>query len=137
MTADFVVTAAKVAAQPDTVTRSYIAAVALTAGQAVYCLAAGTVGLCESGTAAPVRTFFGIALESVGAGSAVTVAHEGIVDGFTVSGSNAGALMYTSATGGAVSDTTTGADCKVGKVIARSDGSKTAYFKTNWLANIA
>ena len=137
MTADFVVTAAKVAAQPDTVTRSYIAAVALTAGQAVYCLTAGTVGLCESGTAAPVRTFFGIALESVGAGSAVTVAHEGIVDGFTVSGSNAGALMYTSATGGAVSDATTGADCKVGKVIARSNGSKTAYFKTNWLANVA
>jgi predicted RecA/RadA family phage recombinase len=137
MTADIVVTAAKVAAQPDTITRSYIAAVAIDAGEAVYCLAAGTVGLCESTTAAPVRTFFGIALESVGAGSAVTVAHEGIVDGFTVSGSNAGALLYTSATGGAVSDATTGADCKVGKVIARSDGSKTVFFKTNWLANIA
>jgi hypothetical protein len=137
MTADIVVTAAKVAAQPDTITRSYIAAVALTAGEAVYCLAAGTVGLCESSTAAPVRTFFGIVLETVGAGSAVTVAHEGIVDGFDVSGSNGGALLYTSATGGNVSDATTGADCKVGKVIVRSDGTKTIFFKTNWLANIA
>ena len=137
MTADIVVTTAKVAAQPGTITRSYIAAVALDAGEAVYCLTAGTVGLCESGTAAPVRTFFGIALESVGAGSAVLVAHEGVVDGFTVSASNAGALLYTSATGGAISDATTGADCKVGKVIARSDGTKTVWFRTNWLANIA
>jgi len=137
MTADIVVTAAKVASQEETVTRSYIAAVALTAGNAVYCLTAGTVGKCESGTAAPVRTFFGIALDTVGAGTAVRVAHEGIVEGFDVSGSNAGALMYTSATGGAVSDATTGADCKVGKVIGRPDGSKVIWFKTNWLANIA
>ena len=136
MTADIVVTAAKVAAQPDTMTRSYIAAVDVDAGEAVYFLAAGTVGLCDSDAGSPNRQFAGIALETVGAGSAVTVAHEGIVDGFAVSGSNAGALLYTSATAGAISDATTGTDCKVGKVIARSDGSKTVYFKTNWLASL-
>jgi len=128
------VTAAKVAAQLDTVTRSYIAAVALTAGDAVYFLTAGTVGKCDSDAGSPNNQFMGIALESVGAGSAVTVAHEGIVDGFTVSGSNAGALLYTSATAGAIDDGTTGTDCKVGKVVGRSDGTKTVYFKTNWLA---
>lgn len=126
------VTAAKVAAQPDTVTRSYISAEALTAGNALYFLDAGTVGIADA-NASGKQQFCGIALESVGAGEAVTVAHKGVVSGFAPAG-NAGSLLYLSDTVGGL-DTGVGTmTVAVGKVIVLSDGTKTIYFDTQWLA---
>lgn len=126
------VTAAKVAAQLDTVTRSYISAEAITAGNAVYQLAAGTVGIADA-NGSGTQQFFGIALQTVGSGEAVSVAHKGVVDGFAPAG-NCGTLVYLSDTVGGL-DTSNGTmNVKVGKVIARSDATKTIYFDVQWLA---
>ena len=129
------VTVAKVAAQLDTVTRSYISAEAITAGNAVYQLTAGTVGVADA-NASGKQQFFGIALQTVGSGEAVSVAHKGVVDGFAPAG-NCGTLLYLSDTVGGL-DTSVGTmTVAVGKVIARSDATKTIYFDTQWLANWA
>jgi hypothetical protein len=127
------VTAAKVAAQIDTVTRSYIAAEALTAGNAVYQTTAGTVGIADA-NGSGTQQFFGIALETVGAGSAVTVAHKGIVDGFAPAG-NCGSLLYLSDTVGGLDTSAGSMTVAVGKVVLRSDSTKTIFFDTQWLAD--
>jgi hypothetical protein len=126
-------TAAKIAAQPDTITRSYIAYEAITAGQAVYQTTAGTVGVADA-NGSGTQQFFGIALNAASAGEAVQVAHKGIVSGFAPAG-NAGTLLYLSDTVGGL-DTGVGTmTVAVGKVIVLSDGTKTIYFDTQWLAD--
>jgi hypothetical protein len=127
------VTAAKVAAQINTVTRSYIAAEALTAGNAVYQTTDGTVGIADA-NASGKQQFFGIALETVGSGSAVTVAHKGIVDGFAPAG-NCGTLLYLSDTVGGLDTSAGSMTVAVGKVVLRSDSTKTIFFDTQWLAD--
>ena len=127
------VTAAKVAAQIDTVTRSYIAAEAITAGQAVYTLAAGTVGVADA-NGSGTQQFFGIAINAATTGEAVLVAHKGIVDGFAPAG-NAGSLVYLSDTVGGLDTAAGSMTVAVGKVIVRSDATKTIYFDTQWLAD--
>ena len=125
-------TAAKIAAQNDTITRPHKAAEAITAGQAVYALDAGTVGVADA-NASGKQQFFGIAINAASTGEAVQVAHKGVVEGFAPAG-NAGTLLYLSDTAGGL-DTGVGTmTVAVGKVIVLSDGTKTIYFDTQWLA---
>ncbi len=49
------------------------AAVTVTAGQALYVTAAGTVGLCDNDVAAPVNVFAGLAGSSASAGQTIQV----------------------------------------------------------------
>ena len=121
---DITVTAARVAGNTDTRTRSYKAAATITAGQALYILAAGTVGLADatSGGAALLQ-WRGIALNGASAGEAVTMAWEGPVEGFTLTG-NVDTLLYLSNTAGAIADAAGDVSVPVGRVSMRDDGTK-------------
>jgi len=121
---DIVVTAAKVASQPDTRTRSYKAAATITAGQALYILAAGTVGLADATTGgAALLQWRGIAINGASAGEAVTMAFEGPVDGYTLTG-NVDTPLYLSNTAGAIGDAAGDVSIIVGRVSMRDDGTK-------------
>jgi hypothetical protein len=121
---DFTVTAAKVGSQPDTRTRSYKAAAAITPGQVLYILAAGTVGLADASTGGgALLQWRGIAINSASIGEAVTMAFEGPVDGFTLTG-NVDPPLYLSNTAGALADSAGDVSIKVGRVSMRDDGTK-------------
>ena len=127
------VTAAKVASQDESITRPYIAYEAITAGKAVYAVAAGTVGVADA-NGSGTQQFFGIALNAATAGEAVRVCHKGVVDGFAPGG-NAGSLVYLSDTVGGLDTGAGSMTVACGKVICRDDGTKTIYFDTQWLAD--
>lgn len=139
--ADITVTAAQVAplypAKADI--RSYIAAESITAGQALYILAAGTVGVADANTAGK-QQFRGIALNSAGAGQAVDVLHAGEVAGFSVSSLNSDALLYLSDTAGSLNDAASATmTVRVGRIVPLSDKSKTEVVRifTQWEADWA
>ena len=83
--ADLTCTAAQVAVMraEQSVIFDMIAAVALTAGQAVYINSNGKVDKADATTNKQIK---GIALNAAGAGQAVSVLKEGYVNGFDVSG---------------------------------------------------
>lgn len=116
--------------------RSYIAAEAITAGQAVYLTTAGKAGVADA-DAAGKQQFRGIALQSVAAGQAVDVMHDGEIAGFTVSALNCGAFAYLSDTVGALSDGAGTMTVRVGRVVARTDKSATKVLRvfTQWDAD--
>jgi len=129
---DIVVTAAKVASNTGTLTRSYIAAETITAGQAVYKLAAGTVGVADA-NASGKQQYRGIALNGGGAGTAIRVAYFGPVEGFTLAG-DVDTLVYLSDTAGALADSAGSMTVPVGRVDMRDDGTKFLFTNVNWLA---
>jgi len=106
------------------VTRSYIANEAITRGQAVYILTTGKVGLADS-DGSGTRQFRGIALDTVGAGQAVEVLHDGEIGGFGVSALNADTLVYVGTVAGTLITGTGGA--KAGRVVTLTD--KPTYTK--------
>ncbi len=109
--------------------RSRIAAESLTAGQAVYINSNGKVAKSNGGAAGTAK-FRGVALESVGAGQAVSVMFEGEIGGFTVSGLAYDAVVYLSDTAGAF-DTAAGTVSVVAaRVVPMSDKDLT---KVLWL----
>lgn len=112
--------------------RSYIATEAITAGQAVYILTTGKVGVADA-NAAGKQQFRGIALKGVGAGMAVDVLHSGEVAGFTLTG-DADTLVYLSDTAGGL-DTSAGTmTVRCGRVVCRTDSSLTKVLRifTRW-----
>ena len=124
---DIAVTAAKVAPVFPEKAEIFtgIAGVTITAGQAVYLIAAsGLLGLADEDASAEASFVWGIALNGGGAGQAIDVLRHGHVYGFTVS-SLAWALPCSlSATAGALLDT--GATTNiVGRVVPLSDASLT------------
>lgn len=128
--ADIALTAAKIAVcHPEKADiESRIAAETITKGQAVYQLAAGTVGVADATTADAKFQFYGIALNGAGAGQAVDVLCEGDVEGFTVSAKDVGTVLHLSETAGALADAApagTGTACHCGLVTALSDADKT------------
>lgn len=137
--ADIVVTAAKVAVvYPEKADiRDYIAAETITAGQAVYFLTTGKVGVADA-DAAGKQQFRGIALNGGGAGQAISVLHEGEVAGFTLAG-NADTLVYLSINPGALADAAAILAVVAGrvKVLSDADLTKVLYVKTQWEANWA
>lgn len=126
------VTTAKVAGNIFTQTRSYKAAVAITAGEAVYKLADGTVGLADANDAGK-QQFRGIALETRGAGEAILVAIFGPVEGFTFT-QDVDSLIYLSDAVGALADAAGTLTVPVGRVEMRDDGTKFLWIDVNWLA---
>jgi hypothetical protein len=133
--AAIVVTAANVARNMDTKTRSYIAAEAITAGQAVYKLAAGTVGVADA-NASGKQQYRGIAINGGAAGVPIMVAYFGRVDGFTLDG-NVDTLVYLSDTAGGL-DTAAGTmTVPVGRVDMSDDGTKFLFTDVSWLAQWA
>jgi hypothetical protein len=128
-------TAANIARNMDTKTRSYIAAETITAGQAVYKLDAGTVGVADA-NASGKQQYRGIAINGGSAGDAIMVAYFGSVDGFTLTG-NVDTLIYLSDTAGGL-DTAAGTmTVPVGRVDMRDDGTKFLFTDVNWLAQWA
>lgn len=128
------VTAAKVAMLDPMkcVTRSYVAAVAITRGQAVYINIAGKVALADS-DGSGTRNFRGIALDTVGANQAVEVLHEGEIAGFTVASLNCDSLVYVGTTAGTLDTGTGGA--AAGRVVALTDNpnnTKVLRIFTRW-----
>lgn len=113
---------------------TFIAAEAITAGQLVYLLANGKVGvvvLATGGKKNPV----GVALKSCGAGQACGVQLKGLISGYAVSGLSAGDLVYAGATGGL--DTAAGTpSVVVGKVFALADSALTKVVYLNVPQNI-
>lgn len=103
--------------------RSYIAAVAITAGQAVYRNSAGKADLADANGSGTLQ-FRGIALSTVGAGAAVSVLEEGEVYGFTLSGAY-DSLAYVSNTAGALADAAGSTSIVAGRVTNLTDGSLT------------
>lgn len=129
------VTAAKVAENTGTLTRSYKAAEAITAGQAVYKLAAGTVGVADA-NASGKQQFRGIAITAAATGEACLVAYFGPVDGFTFT-QNVDSLIYLSDTAGGLDDGVGTMTVPVGRVDMRDDGTKFLFVDVNWLAQWA
>lgn len=128
--ADVALTAAQIAVvhPEEAEVYSYIAAEAITRGQAVYELAAGGVGVADATTADGKLAFVGIALRAAAANEAVPVLARGMVYGFTVSSINCGTVLYLSETAGALADAApagTGTAVKCGRVTSLSDPAKT------------
>ena len=138
--ADIVVTAARVGLidplKADV--RSYIAAEAITKGQAVYLTTAGKAGVADANAAGKLQ-FRGIALNTVGAGQAVDVCHEGELYGFAVSALNADAILYLSNTAGALSDAAGATSVAAARVVALTDKGATKIIRvfTRWSADWA
>jgi hypothetical protein len=124
---DIALTAAKVAAVFPTKAEIFdgIAGVTITAGQAVYIIAAsGKLGLADEDASAEASYVFGIALNGGGAGQAISVLRRGHCGGFTLSGVNYALPVSLSATAGALLDT--GATTNiVARVMALSDADLT------------
>jgi hypothetical protein len=128
-------TAANIARNSDTKTRSYIAAETITAGQAVYKLAAGTVGVADA-NASGKKQYRGIAINGGAAGTPIMVAYFGSVDGFTLTG-DVDTLVYLSDTAGGLDTAAGSTTVPVGRVDMRDDGTKFLFTDVNWLADWA
>lgn len=102
-----------------------IAGVTITAGQAVYIIAAsGKLGLADEDASAEASFVWGIALNGGAAGQAINVLRRGHCYGFTVSGLAWALACSLSATAGALLDT--GATTNIaGRVVALSDANLT------------
>ena len=110
LAADYSVTSTSVIASDDAVIRRKTAGASITAGQAVYVKADGTLGLYDANAASPAYTFAGIALNSASSGQLVLYAESDpeFTPGFTVA---AGAIVIGSSTAGGLcpaSDLATG-----------------------------
>lgn len=115
--------------------RTYIAAAAITAGQAVYLNSAGKVDLAR-GNAVGTAGCVGLALNTTGANQAVAVLQRGAFTGFDLSGMAYGAKAYvSSANAGAVADTIVSGSgnvvTPVGQVVSMSDPPD--YTKVLWV----
>lgn len=130
------VTAANVAINQGTLARAYKMAETMTAGQAAYKLAAGTVGIADA-NASGKQQFRGIAVEGGGVGYPTRIAYFGPIEGFDVSALDVDALVYLSDTAGGL-DTAPGTmTVPVGRVDMRDDGTKFIFLNVNWLAQWA
>lgn len=135
--ADIALTAAQIA-PVENVSRevfTFIAGETITAGQAVYFIAAsGKVGVADA-NAAGKQQFRGIALNGGGAGQAIDVLSRGMVYGYTISGLNADAIVYLSDTAGALADGAGTMTVNCGRVVRLSDASNTKvlWISADWL----
>lgn len=132
--ADLTVTATKVAPVYPSKAEIYpmIATEAITAGQVVYVLSTGKVGVADA-NAAGKQQARGIALESVPAGAAVSVLKRGHVSGYTIS-QNGDTRLFLSDTAGAIADAAGTMSVPLGRVVSLSDSAltKVAYVDLNW-----
>ena len=135
--ADVTVTAAQVGSVfPDKAEIvDFVAAEAITAGQAVYQVAAsGRVGVADA-NAAGKQQFRGIALSSVGAGQGLSVLKKGHVYGFGLAGMSYDDPAFLSDTAGALADAAGTLSVNAGRVVALPDANatKVLYVDADWL----
>lgn len=133
---DIAVTAAKVAAVfPEKAEIfTFVAGETITAGQAVYVVAAsGKVGLADA-NAAGKQQLRGIALNGGAAGQAINVLKRGHVYGFTLAGDYDSAA-YLSDTAGALADAAGTMSVLAGRVVGLSDNdvTKVLHVDVDWL----
>lgn len=112
----------------------FVAAAAITAGQAVYLTSAGTVNLADANGSGTLQ-LLGVALNGAGAGQAVSVLKRGFVAGYTVSGMAYDDVAYLSNTAGGLDTAAGGSTIIVGRVKATSDSSytKVLYVEVPWI----
>lgn len=113
----------------------FIANAAITAGQVVYVLTTGKVGVADANDSGKEQAV-GIALKAAAAGQPVSVLKKGHVYGFTVSGMNAWAAAYLSNTAGALADAAGAMTVNAGRVVCLPDGAsltKVLYVDFDWL----
>lgn len=134
--ADITLTAAQIAPVfPDSAEiYDFIAAVTITAGQAVYINSSGKVALCDT-NAAGAQQFRGVALNGGGAGQAISVLKEGHVYGYDLSGLAYDAPVFASDTAGALGTAAGTMSVNVGRVVPLSESSltKVLYICADWL----
>lgn len=134
--ADITVTAAQVAvvSPHNAEIYDFIATEAITAGQPVYQLSTGKVGVADA-NAAGKQQFRGIALKAAAAGQAVSVLKRGMVTGYTISGLNRDVAVYLSDTAGSLADAAGTMSVICGRVFSLSDSnlSKVLYIDADWL----
>lgn len=121
-----VVTAAQVGLVNPTkaIIKSYLAAEAITAGEAVYIVAAsGSVGLADANAAGKYQCR-GIALGAAAIGQAVDVCEKGELYGFTLDG-NYDTRVYVGDTAGALADTAGTKTMVIGRVSPMADKDQT------------
>lgn len=116
--------------------KSYIAASAITKGEAVAIDTAGKVVPADASTGgAHLIQFRGIALCAAAAGAPCDVLHEGEVYGYTVSALNVGAILYLSNTVGDLSTVAGDVSVICGVVSVLNDVptfTKVARIVTTW-----
>ncbi len=103
--------------------RTYIAAVAITAGQAVYRNSSGDAALADANGSGTLQ-FRGIALCGAGAGYAVDVLEEGECYGFTLAGAY-DSLAYVSNDVGQLADAAGATAIVAGRVTCLADPDRT------------
>lgn len=108
------------------IVHDFIAAVAISAGQALYINSDGKAALADA-SAAGTAVCVGIALETVSAGQVVPCLYQGFCEGFTLTSVAYGTLISVSDTAG---DLDNGAGsptvaAPVGRVMPASDGALT------------
>jgi len=112
-----------------------IAAVAITAGQAVYQNSSGKAALADADAGSGAEQFRGIALNSAGVGQAVSVLKRGHLYGFTLSGLAYDGAAWLSNTAGALADAPSSANpVRAGRVVSLSDANltKVLYVDAQW-----
>lgn len=123
--ADIAVTVANVAPAKSTFESfTFIAAVAITKGAAVYVNSSGLVALAD-GSAAGTAICIGIALQKVSAGQAVEVLTRGMVAGFTLAGAYGSAVYLSDTDAGILADAAGTVSRVIGAVWPTSDQDKT------------
>lgn len=113
---------------------SFIAAAAITAGQALYLTSTGKVDLYDSNGSGTLQ-FLGIALNKAAAGQAVDVLKRGHVYGFTITSLAYFAAVYGSNTAGALADAAGASSIICGRVVSIPDNgnlTKVLYIEAPW-----
>lgn len=100
-----------------------VLAEAVTKGQILYQTTSGTFGVATAGTGAKDEPR-GVALEAGAAGQVISMLVRGMLYGVTLTGLNADALLYLSASAGGLFATDIVAE-KVGRIWSLNDPSKT------------
>lgn len=134
--ADIALTAASIARvypQSDEV-YPFVAAAAITAGQALYLTSTGKVDLYDSNGSGTLQ-FLGIALNKAAVGQAVDVLKRGHVYGFTLTSLAYFAPVYGSNTAGAFADAAGASSLITGRVVSIPDNgnfTKVLYIQASW-----
>jgi predicted RecA/RadA family phage recombinase len=118
--------------------KPYVAAAAITRGQAVYVDSAGKVNLCDA-NGSGTKQFRGIALKTVAAGEATDVLQEGELYGFTLAGAY-DSLVYVGDTAGELADAAGSTAIVVGRVSVLTNYptlTKVLRVTTRWEADWA
>lgn len=112
----------------------FVAAAAITAGQALYLTSTGKVDLYDSNGAGTLQ-FLGVALNKAAAGQAVDVLKRGHVFGYTITSLAYFTAVYGSNTAGSFADAAGASSIICGRVVSIPDSgnfTKVLYIEAPW-----